>query len=217
MAQLVTIPYDASREAHRMSALATPNDLIAAVVGQTYVEFVLREMLCAQVANKRRFEALRLTFDITLSLVLSFSMVPHDSEQVVRKLAAIRNRFAHRIDHSLTVGEVNDAFASSSKSVQRNVRFLEKQPFSGISEHGWRLRLLYVTIQTLLVVTAAAGVNGVPEPAKPDKDFYKKFPDPRNVGPVAREGFIAGATWFTVETMRKQFDPDYKIVEREAL
>jgi hypothetical protein len=79
------------------------------------------------------------------------------------------------------------------------------------------LRLLYVTIQTLLVVTAAGGVNGVPEPAKPDKDFYKRYPDPRDVGPVVREGFIAGATWFTVETMCKQYDPDYKIVEREVL
>jgi hypothetical protein len=208
MAQLVELTYDSAREQRKLSALATPIDLVAVVVGQTYIEFVLREMIRAQVANRKRFDSLRLTFDTMLGLALSFSMVPHDIERVLRKLAAIRNRFAHRVDHELSVEEVNNAFSESPESVQRNVTSLERKPMAGISEHGWRLRLMYVTTQTTLMITAAGGVSGLPEPRKADKDFYKRFPDPRNVEPAAREAFIAGATWSTVEIMRKLYDPE---------
>jgi hypothetical protein len=186
-----------------MTALATPDDLAAVVVGQTYVEFVLREMLGAQLDNRRRFESMRITFDNILSLALAFPMIPHDYEQVLRKLTAIRNRFAHHIDHTLTTGEVNDAFASAPTGIQSNVTFLEKPPFPNLSERAWRIRLLYVTMQTALSVTAGGGIHGVPDPSDPKSELHKKYPDLRNVPPSVRDGFIAGASSFIVHSMRK--------------
>lgn len=59
MARLVRIPYD---QARRLTALATSDDLTAFVVGQTYIELVLRGMLAGQLYNKRRFESMRVSY-----------------------------------------------------------------------------------------------------------------------------------------------------------
>ena len=186
-----------------MTTLATRDDLTAVVVGQTYIEFVLREMLAAQLDNKRALESMRINFDNMLTLALAFPMVPYDYEAVLRKLSTIRNRFAHRIDHILTADEVDNAVASAPKSIQSNVSFLEKDPFPNISAHGWRVRLLYITMQTALSVTAAGGIHGIPDARDPKDELHKKYRDLRNVPPAARDGFIAGATWLSVDTMRK--------------
>lgn len=59
MARLVRIPYD---QARRLTALATSDDLTAFVVGQTYIELVLRGMLAGQLDNKRCFESMRVSY-----------------------------------------------------------------------------------------------------------------------------------------------------------
>ena len=186
--------YDPEREGRRLVAFAGTNDLIASIMGQTYVEFNLNQMLRLHTPDREHFDSMRLTFDQLLGLALSFAVIPAEIEGVLRQLAAIRNRFAHRIDHVLSDNEVAGALNSAPRNIKLNVSFNKDNRPGFMSMHAWNLRVLYINLHVILLVSQEAGLEGLPEDSKIDPSVITK---------TTREGFLAGATWQTVMEVRK--------------
>jgi hypothetical protein len=144
--------FDSTYDSRFLDAMMNPDDLVAVVVGQTYVEFHLREMIRHRMDDKERIDKLRLTFEMLLGLALAFNALPEQFEPPLRKLASIRNKFAHRIDYELQESDVSSLCDTLPKSMKWLVEQHSPNTLPSISPHSWRLRKTYIFVRSAIAV-----------------------------------------------------------------
>lgn len=194
-------PKKSPHDGRFLSAMANVDDLVAVVVGQTYVEYNLREIIRDTLSDKEKFDKLRLTFDPLLALVLSNRALPADIETSLRKLAGIRNKYAHRIDYVLQSNAVDEVFMSLPKSFQSDVRFLESGgAFPNMTDFAWRLRLVYILM--FAVLNVERGLTTFEETLEKitceKADLLKDAVSQAEASQVVKRAYMAGMSSATV-------------------
>jgi hypothetical protein len=104
------------------------DDLTAIVTSGAMVEFLLRELI----ASKADIEISEpdnqpLAFMPMLRLALALDVLPRELEKPLRKLAHVRNRFAHRISHVLSKEDAQELRNSLSDTQRHSVDRFERK------------------------------------------------------------------------------------------
>lgn len=142
--------FHTSREQRFLSTMRATDDLLVVVVGQTYLEYHLRQMIRGRINDPNHFDVLRLNFEQLLELAISFGNLPDEIRNTLRALAALRNKFAHNIDYKLTAAHVDSLYSTLPRRMQHSWDALTYNRIPFISPQGWKLRLVYIFMKAAI-------------------------------------------------------------------
>jgi hypothetical protein len=95
-------------EYRMLDGILHEDDLVAVMLGATYVEYALTDILRQSVPNPEIFgeRSGGLQYRHLVYLAIAFNRIPADLRQPLMKLAEIRNSFAHNINTVLSNGAI---------------------------------------------------------------------------------------------------------------
>jgi hypothetical protein len=133
--------YREERERRFASAFQNPDDLVASVMGNAYLEFHLFQIVRRYVANKSDFDKKHTTFTTLIKKAKCHGALKADLVNPLIALGNLRNQFAHGIDFVFS----DDDIAKVKSTIPKRLKPVFNARCSGYANgatRGEQLRIL---------------------------------------------------------------------------